>query len=302
MGIKKYSGNPILTNKDVPFKVNSIFNPGAVKFNDKYILLCRVEMPIGRSSFALAVSEDGYTFKVSDKPVLSPEDHKNCYEYVNWGIEDARITKLENKYYLTYTGYSKYMPLVILAETEDFQSFKIHGPITEPCNKDCTLFPEKINGYYWKIDRPAAENNRDIWISKSPDLIHWGEYKILFQPETGTWENDKVGSSSTPIKTKDGWLILYHGVRGFGITSLYKIGAFLLDLEKPWIVKGKTVEPILSPEEDYERIGDVGNVVFSNGWIDEENGDIKIYYSGADTNICIAETTVDYLLSVCKRI
>jgi predicted GH43/DUF377 family glycosyl hydrolase len=299
MEIKRYLENPILTSKNVPFKVNSIFNPGAVKYNEKYMLFCRVEMPNGRSSFALAVSDDGYNFTLSKKPSLTPEDHQNCYEYVNWGIEDARITKIENKFYFTYTGYSKYMPLVILAETENFESFKIHGPISEPSNKDCTLFPEKINGFYWKIDRPSAENNRDIWISKSPDLLHWGGYKNLLQPEAGTWENDKIGSSSTPIKTKEGWLMLYHGVRGFEISSIYKLGVVLLDLEKPWIVKGKSQEPILSPEENYERIGDVGNVIFSNGWIAEDNGEIKIYYSGADTNICLAKTTVEYLLSVC---
>ncbi|MCB9249423.1 MAG: glycoside hydrolase family 130 protein [Ignavibacteriales bacterium] len=232
--------------------------------------------------------------------MLIPEDHKNCFEYVEWGIEDARITKIENTYYLTYTGYSKYMPVVILAETKDFKKFKIHGPITEPSNKDCALFPEKIDGYYWKVDRPSADKNRDIWISKSPDLIHWGGYKVLMQPEQGTWEANKIGASSNPIKTKDGWLMLYHGVRGFEISSIYKLGVVLLDLKKPWIVKGKSKEPILAPQENYERIGDVGNVVFSNGWIIENDNSVKIYYSGADTNICVADTSIDYLLSLCK--
>ena len=94
--------------------------------------------------------------------------------------------------------------------------------------------------------------------------------------------------------------MLYHGVRGSGISSIYKLGVVLLDFEKPWIVKGKSKEPILSPEYDYERVGDVGNVTFTNGWIVENNGDVKIYYSGADMNICIATTSIDYLLSVCK--
>lgn len=300
MEIIRYSKNPILTKENVPFKVNSIFNPGAVKYNGKYILLCRVEMPIGRSSLVIAESEDGYKFKVSSKPILTPEDHKEYYDYVKWGIEDARITQIENRFYITYTGYSKFQPLVMLAETTNFIDFKIHGPIAEPSNKDCSLFPEKINGYFWKVDRPTAENRRDIWISRSPDLIHWGGYKVLLEPELGTWETDKIGSSSNPIRTKEGWLMLYHGVRSFGTGSIYKLSAVLLDLENPWIVKGKSNEPILSPVENYERIGDVNNVVFSNGWIVEENGDVKIYYSGADTNICLAETNVDYLLSLCK--
>lgn len=300
MEINRYSKNPILTKENVLFKVNSIFNPGAVKYNGKYLLLCRVEMPIGRSSLVIAESEDGYNFKVSSKPVLTPEDHKDFYDYVKWGIEDARITQIENKFYLTYTGYSKFQPLVMLSETSNFVDFKIHGPISEPSNKDCAIFPEKINGYYWKVDRPSAENRRDIWISRSPDLIHWGGYKVLLEPERGTWETDKIGSSSNPIKTREGWLMLYHGVRSFGTSSIYKLGVVLLDLEKPWFVIGKSKGPIISPDYDYERIGDVNNVIYSNGWILENNGDVKIYYSGADLNICLAETNIEHLLSLCK--
>lgn len=299
MKIERYLNNPILTNKNVSFKVNSIFNAGATKYNGEYILVCRVELPIGRSTFYLATSKNGRDFELSDKPILTPEDHTDCYEYVNWGIEDTRITKIENKYLLTYTGYSKFNPLVILAETTDFKHFKIHGPISESSNKDCAIFPEKINGFYWKVDRPEADNRRDIWIGKSPDLIHWGDYSVLMEPEKGTWEANKIGGSTPPLKTKEGWLMLYHGVRGFGISSIYKLGVVLLDLENPRKVIGKSVDPILSPQEDYERVGDVGNVVFSNGWVEEDNGDIKIYYSGADMNICLAETTIDYLLSLC---
>ena len=300
LGINRCSKNPILTKENVSFNVNSIFNPGAVKYKGKYILLCRVEMPTGRSSLVIAESEDGYNYKVSSKPALTPEDHKDCYDYVKWGIEDARITQIEDKFYLTYTGYSKYQPLVILSETTDFVIFKIHGPISEPSNKDCAIFPEKINNYYWKIDRPSAENRRDMWVSRSPDLIHWGDHKLLLEPEPGTWETDKIGSSSNPIKTIEGWLMLYHGVRSFGTGSIYKLGVVLLDLERPWLVIGKSKEPILSPDMDYERIGDVNNVIFSNGWIIEDNGDVKIYYSGADINICLAETNVEYLLSLCN--
>jgi len=294
--ICRYNKNPILTKEDVPFKVNSIFNPGAVKYDGKYLLFCRVEMPIGRSSLVIAESEDGYNFKVASKHVLTPEDHKDFYDYVKWGIEDTRITQIENKFYLTYTGYSKFQPLVMLSETSNFVDFKIHGPISEPSNKDCAIFPEKINGYYWKVDRPSAEKRRDIWISRSPDIIHWGGHKVLLEPEPGTWETDRIGSSSNPIKTREGWLMLYHGVR----SSIYKLGVVLLDLEKPWLVIGKSKGPIISPDYDYERIGDVNNVIFSNGWILEDNGDVKIYYSGADLNICLAETNIEYLLSLCR--
>ena len=298
--MRRYNKNPIITKENVPFKVNSIFNPGAVKYNGKYLLLCRAEMPIGRSVLVIAESTDGYHFKVKDKPFITPDDHEECCNYAVWGVEDARITKIDSKYYLTYTGYSKSMPLVMLAETMDFNNFILLGPISEPSNKDCALFPEKIDGYYWKVDRPTAEHRRDIWISRSPDLIHWGGFKLLMEPQQGCWEQDKIGNSSPPLKTEEGWLMLYHGVRGFGLGSIYKLGVCLLDLEKPWLIKGRSQEPILQPETNYERNGDVMNVVFSCGWIDEPNGDVKIYYSGADTNICLAETTVEYLLSICK--
>jgi predicted GH43/DUF377 family glycosyl hydrolase len=299
MEVIRYDKNPILKKEDVQFKVNSIFNPGGVKFNDKYLLVCRVEMPNGRSSFLNAWSEDGCNFKVDSKPSLTPEDHGEFFKFVEWGIEDPRIVQIENKFYLTYTGYSRFMPLVILAETVDFKNYKIIGPVTEPSNKDCSLFPEKVDGYYWKVDRPSAEKRRDIWISRSKDLVHWGGYEVLAEPLSGTWENDKIGGSTPPIKTDEGWLMLYHGVRGFGISYLYKVGVMLLDLERPWIVKARSKEPILSPEENYERIGDVGNVVFTNGWI-PDNGEVKIYYSGADINICLATTTIESLLECCK--
>ncbi len=300
MKIERYDKNPIITKDNVPFKVNSIFNPGAVKFNEKYLLMCRVEMPNGRSAFVKAESGDGYQFTVDDKLALKPEDHGEYLQYVDWGIEDTRITKINGKYFLTYTGYSKNQPLVILSETDDFVHFKTHGPISEPSNKDCVIFPEKINAFYWKIDRPSINSKHDMWISKSPDLIHWGGHKLLMEPEGGTWEADKIGASTEPFKTDEGWLLLYHGVRGFGISSIYKLGVLLLDLEKPWKIKGRSREPILAPEKDYERIGDVGNVVFANGWIIEDDGSVKIYYSGADMNICVAETSVGYLLSLCK--
>ncbi len=296
--ILRYSDNPIITRRDVPFRVNSIFNAGAVKHGNKYLLLCRIEMANGRSSLVVAESGNGYDFQVENKPCLTPHDHGEFKQYTEWGIEDPRIVEIEGSYYLTYTGYSKSGTVVILSETKDFKTFRVLGPISEPPNKDCTIFPDKIDGYYWKLDRPSTEDNHNIWISKSPDLIHWGDYRLLLESMPGTWETGRIGASTPPIKTKDGWLMLYHGARDFGNGAIYKIGTLLLDIDNPAIVKGKSEEPILSPEMDYERVGDVNNVVFTNGWIVEGNK-VKIYYSGADTNICLAETDIDYLLSTC---
>ncbi len=301
-GIERFSGNPIIAYKDVSFTVNSIFNAGAVKAGDEYLLLCRIELPDCRSSFLLARSTDGVHFILEKEPCLTPENHGDWYQYVEWGIEDARITYIDNWYHILYTGYSRFEPTVMLARTKDFKVFEINGTITEPSNKDAVLFPEKIGGYYWKIDRPSAEPRRDMWISQSPDLIHWGQYRFLMEGTNGSWEQNKIGASTPPLKTKKGWLMIYHGVRGFDINSIYRQGVILLDLEKPWQVLAKSRVPFLSPELDYERIGDVPNVVFTTGWIREQNGDIKIYYSGADMNICLAQTSEEYLLSLCEEI
>lgn len=300
MEIERFIKNPILTAEDVPFKVNSIFNAGAVKFNGEYLLLCRVEMPIGRSSLIIARSKDGKNFTVDAEPCVKPEDHGEFNYLTEWGVEDPRIAKVEGTYLITYTGYSKHLPVVMLAETKDFKKFNFFGPITEPSNKDCAIFPEKIDGYYWKMDRPSPEKDNSIWLNRSPDLIHWGGFRFLIEPISGTWAANKIGGSTPPIRTKEGWLFLFHGVRGFGFGSIYKIGVMLVDLEKPWVIKSYSREPILSPEKIYERVGDVQNVVFGNGWIVEDNGDVKIYYSGADTNICLAETNIKYLLSLCR--
>jgi len=224
MEIERFTKNPILTAEDVPFKVNSIFNAGAVKFNGEYLLLCRVEMPIGRSSLIIARSKDGKNFTVDAEPCVKPEDHGEFNYLTEWGVEDPRIAKVEGTYLITYTGYSKHLPVVMLAETKDFKKFNFFGPITEPSNKDCAIFPEKIDGYYWKMDRPSPEKDNSIWLNRSPDLIHWGGFRFLIEPISGTWAANKIGGSTPPIRTKEGWLFLFHGVRGFGFGSIYKIG------------------------------------------------------------------------------
>ncbi len=302
MSVVRYLGNPILTAREVPFRVNSIFNAGAVKANGRYILLCRVEMPDGLSSLVVARSNDGYHFTPDDKPTLTPQDHRDFYDYVRWGIEDPRITQIDDRFYILYTGYSENEPVVMLAVTEDFKEFELLGPVTEPVNKDAVLFPQKINGFYWKIDRPQISKYAgDMWINRSPDLLHWGQPRRLISRRKPLWDGDKIGASTPPVKTDKGWLMLYHGVRTIGTSMLYRQGVLLLDLNDPTRVLGRSRYPVLSPETAYERSGDVPNVIFSTGWIVEPDGEVKIYYSGADTNICLATTTVDFLLQQCEN-
>lgn len=299
---ERYRKNPILSRKDVPYPCNSVFNAGACKFRDKYILIIRIEDQKGQSHLTLAHSDDGYQFKVNDSPwvVSSSEPEYKIYE--EFGIEDPRVTRIEDMFYITYTAYGRYGPRVGIGRTQDFVHFERVSLATEVDNKDAVLFPEKIDGQYEMIDRPSGTGKREgsIWITYSPDLIYWGKAKAILEPEPG-WGNFKVGISTPPIKTEQGWLSLYHGVRDTASGRLYRIGALLLDLKNPEKVIGCTPYFIFGPEEYYERTGDVDNVVFPCGLIEESDGTVKMYYGAADTFIGLAEANIKDLIQICLR-
>jgi predicted GH43/DUF377 family glycosyl hydrolase len=139
------------------------------------------------------------------------------------------------------------------------------------------------------------------WISYSYDLIHWGNSEVLFETRPGYWDADRIGPGAPPIRTKKGWLLIYHGVKKTSAGPIYRLGVALFDLKDPAKLIGRSREPILSPAEYYERSGDVPNVVFTTGAILEKNGEVKIYYGACDTSICLATAHIDDLLSLCKK-
>ena len=296
---KRYSGNPILTREDVPYACNTVFNAAAVKFNNRYLLLLRIEDLSGKSHLTKAWSDDGYNFKVEDKPWLVPSKEGEWEIYERYGLEDPRITKMGDEYFITYTAYGPFGPRAALGKTRDFSHFERIALVTEVDNKDVVLFPEKINDTYFLIDRPGGFGGKrgDIWIKESPDLLHWGRSRVLLSSQPG-WGAHKLGISTPPIKTEKGWLCFYHGVRKTPAGNLYRIGAFLLDLDNPKKVLGNTPHFIFGPEEYYERVGDVPNVVFPCGIIVEDDQSIKLYYGAADTYIALAETTLPQVLEL----
>ncbi|MBW1669588.1 MAG: glycoside hydrolase family 130 protein [Deltaproteobacteria bacterium] len=297
---KRFSSNPILTREDIPYPCNTVFNAGACKFEDRYILLLRVEDLTGVSHLTLAYSDDGYKFTVSPSPWILPSSDPYYEVYERYGIEDPRITRIGKEYYVAYTALGAYGPRVGIAQTRDFVHFERVALATEVDNKDAALFPEKINSLYVMIDRPSAMGQRkpSIWINYSPDLVYWGKAHALLAPEPG-WGSTKVGVSTPPVKTKQGWIVLYHGVRDTAGGRLYRIGALLLDLEDPENILGYTPYFIFSPEEQYERTGDVPNVVFPCGLVAEDDGIVKMYYGAADTCIGLAEARLEDLVECC---
>jgi predicted GH43/DUF377 family glycosyl hydrolase len=296
--LSRYENNPILGAADMPFTCNTVFNGSPIKRDGRYYMLVRVEGQHGYSLFALARSTDGYEWRVDHVPVMTPAAEGHMQKYEVAGIEDPRITELEGRYYLTYTAFSGYGPVMGLAVTDDLETYERLGVISEPGNKDGLLFPRKINGRYARLDRPIGNHVGSIWVSFSEDLMHWGDSEVIIAPRDGYWDSYRVGGSAVPIETEEGWLEIYHGVRMTSGGPIYRAGVALLDLENPAHVISRSPVPILAPRLDYERIGDINNVVFASGAIVEDDGSVKVYYGAADTAICVATTTMDELMDV----
>lgn len=288
-----------------PYPANSVFNPGAVLFNNMTLLLVRVEDLTGHSHFCKAVSNDGYTdWKIDPTPTMVPKPAE--YPSELYGIEDARIVKLEKEkqsepeYVIAYTGYSESGPVVSLASTNDFTTFRRYGVAMPPDDKDASLFPRKFNNRWVLLHRPAPTNyllGAHIWISYSPDLKHWGDSSTLLPARKGSWwDAYKVGLGPPPIETREGWLIIYHGVRTTAAGALYRIGLALLDLDDPSKVIRRCDEWIFGPQEIYERVGDVPDVTFPCGAI-YVNDELRMYYGAADTSVAIATASMSDVLT-----
>lgn len=294
--LHRWEGNPIITLEDIPYRCNTVFNGTPIKVDDNYFLLLRVEGQQGYSFFSLARSQDGFHFTVDPEPVMLPAKEGSFAKYETRGIEDPRLTQIDGRYYVLFTAVSNWGPRIELAETTDFVHYERIALVSEPGNKDGVLFPEKINGRYARLDRPIGNGIGSIWVSFSDDMIHWGDHQLVMMPHSGYWDSYRIGASAPPIKTEAGWLEIYHGMKMTRSGPIYKIGSVLFDLEDPSRVIARCDEPILSPRETYERIGDVNNVVFACGAIVEPNDDIKIYYGAADTCICVATNKLSRLI------
>jgi predicted GH43/DUF377 family glycosyl hydrolase len=188
-----------------------------------------------------------------------------------------------------------------LATTQDFSAFERHGLISEPGNKDGLLFPRKVGGRYVRFDRPIGNDIGRVWVSFSDDLRYWGDSRVVISPRPGYWDTYRVGASCVPIETPCGWLEIYHGVKMTSGGPIYRAGVVLLDLDDPSVVIARSSVPILAPRMEYERVGDVCNVVFPSAAIVEDDGEVKVYYGAADTAICVATTTLDKLQETVRK-
>ena len=298
--IKRYKGNPILTKKDVPYPVETVHNAAVIKHEGRYIMLFRSHLRNGRSIIGMAQSDDGYQFQVSSEPFITPSEDGLWAEYEAFGVEDPRVSKVDGEYLITYSAYSRHGVRIALAKTKDFKSLEKIAFITQADYRNVVIFPEKINGMYVRLDRPHSEISPwSIWITRSPDLIHWGESQVVMKPEAYHWDEMKIGPGAPPMKTARGWLSIYHGVFPTMDGAIYRLGLALHDLEDPSKILAIGDSWILQPEDPWEVSGYVHNVVFTCGAVPEEDGSVKIYWGGADTVMCVGVAQMDDLLEFC---
>ncbi|MBI1336547.1 MAG: glycosidase [Phycisphaera sp.] len=334
--LKRHPANPILTARDVPYPATLIFNAGVCKFEGRYACVFRNDF--GRwgdtkfdgTNLGLAFSNDGVKWKVEAKPCMDVDKaramlqplipFRDAHKEIK-RVYDPRLTVLDGRVYMCFAVDTLHGLCGGIAVTEDFEHFEAIT-LTEPDNRNMVLFPDKVGGDYVRLDRPMpvyshGKDRFDTWISRSPDLVHWGQSRCIVGVEDLVYANDKIGPGAPPIKTKHGWLTTLHAVdrddsRGKNgwekkWAKRYHAGLALLDLHDPSKVIAVAGEPLLTPEAPYETgegatpetDGFRNHVIFPGGMVLEDDGMVKVYYGSADTTECLATAHVDELVAFC---
>lgn len=301
--------NPIIVpNKEHSWESKATFNPAAIYLDRKVHLVYRAQSPDNTSVFGYASSRDGiHIDERLSEPIYIPRERfeQKLTPGDNSGVEDPRLTQMGNKIYMLYTAFDgKNPPRVALTwiQVENFlkQKWDWAKPvlISPPDfdDKDALVFPEKVNGKYMIIHRVGEDI--DLAFSDTLDFrsSKWLEEYRWITPRKGWWDSKKVGAAAPPIKTKEGWVFLYHGISDEGI---YRVGVALLDLKNPTKIIGRTDNPIFKPETAYEKEGHVRNVVFPCGAVLLRKT-LFVYYGGGDQVVGVATVNIDDLLRVLK--
>ena len=292
MPFQRHSQNPILTPDPLnDWEAMNVFNPGVIYHQGLFHLFYRAQGLDYVSNIGYAVSEDGIHFNRLRNPVFAPEGPEETR-----GVEDPRITHLvqENRFIMAYTAYSDRGIKPMFAESTNLLTWHRIGPLVRgEDNKDHVLFPEKIKDKYFAFHRRPPS----ICYALSENLHKWKLQGPILEPRANSWDNNRVGAGGVPIKTDEGWLVIYHA---YDQNHIYRLSACLLDLEQPWYVLHRAKDYFMEPTEIWEQKGDVPNVVFScaNPVVD---GMIYLYYAGADRMIGLAMARLSDVIDFTKN-
>ncbi len=294
----RLSNEPVLGPSGNGFEGAGVFNPSAVKVDDGIVLIYRAQDAKGTSRLGYAKSSDGIHFERRSAPVLSPSA---SYEFAG-GVEDPRIVRIGNTYYMTYTGYNSVAETaqLCLATSPDLLTWERHGVIL-PANlgtwnvhwtKSGAIVPEKVNGRWWMYylgesdELPAGQ----MGIAVSDDLLTWKDAtpKPILHTRPRMFDSAVCEPGPAPVVTDDGILLVYNGANDY---LVYSTGWALFDKNDPTKLIARSETPMFGAEKRWERIGQVPNVVFVEGMV--RDGDrLTLYYGAADTYIGAAVTTL----------
>ena len=332
-GVYNRYKNPILTRDHIPLEwrydlnpktnpffmerigFNAVFNAGAIKLNGKYLLIARVEGNDRKSFFAVAESPNGKdNFRFWDKPISIPQTDK-----YDANVYDMRITQHDDGWlYGVFCTERKdpsapegdtstAMAEAGIVRTKDLKVWERLPDLisTTGQQRNVVLFPHLINGKYAFFTRPqdgfidtGKGGGIGFGLSSSMEKPEVKEEIIVDAKTYHTIYEVKNGLGPAPFRTEHGWLHLAHGVRNTAAGLRYTLYMFMTDLEKPWVVTHKPHGHLIAPLKE-ERLGDVSNVVFSNGWIKDDDGKVYIYYASSDTRMHVATTSLDQLVDYC---
>ena len=297
--------------------INAAFNAGAIKYNGKYVLVVRVEGADRKSFFALAQSSCGTEgFEFTGLPLLLDQTEQpdvNVYDMRLTQHEDGWIYGLfctERKDLAAPFGDTSMATAACgIVRTKDLKTWERLPDLKtqSPQQRNVVLHPEFVDGKYLLFTRPQdgfiqTGSGGGICAGYCDDMTHAviTEEKLVDEKIYHTIKEVKNGAGAVPIKTKDGWLFIAHGVRNTAAGLRYVVYAFMTSLEDPTKVIYSPSGYLIAPEQD-ERVGDVSNVVFVNGAITDDDGTVYIYYASSDTRLHVAKSSVDRLVDYCKH-
>lgn len=300
----RYSANPIIQRDLLPDS-NSIFNSAVVPFGKGFAGVFRCDDKNRRMTLHSGFSDDGVNWKINEEQLHFDCNDNEIGEWV-YGY-DPRVCFIDDRYYVTWcNGY--HGPTIGVAWTTDFNTFHQMENAFLPYNRNGVMFPRKINGKYAMLSRPSDTGHTafgDIFYSDSPDMEYWGHHRHVMSPaafEVSAWQCMKIGAGPVPIETSEGWLMFYHGVLRSCNGYVYSFGSALLDIDEPWKVICRSGQYLVSPQKEYECVGDVPNVCFPCAELhDPVTGKVAIYYGCADTVTGLAFGYIQEIIEFTRR-